>query len=130
MTRDGLRLEQISIALTKVGHDVPGTDRTYQAGMLPHEIAELSLGLLEPREGTKNFSIETIEVVNVTGHDAYKAEATYVDEGGLPKRLQIVGIMSGEFVCELLYAAADLVCFQKYEPAFEEMLAGVRTLPR
>ncbi len=131
LTRDGLRLECISILVTKCGAKLPGTQRVYRADMLPHELAELSLGLIESSEATKNFQIERVELVPIAGRDGFQADAIFVDEGGLPKRLRVVGFAIGQYVCELRYSAAATAYFEKYEPAFQAVVASIRcTAPK
>lgn len=124
LTRDGLRLESISISMTKAGKKIPGTERVYQTQMLPHEIAELSLGLFEGRDDTKNFSIEKIELATVAGKDAYKADAIYIDAQGLPLRLRAYGVVIADYICEFRYVAARPIYFEKYLPVFERIVAS------
>ena len=50
ITRDGLRLETICISVVRAGKEIKNTERRYQPSMQPHEIAELSLSLLEARD--------------------------------------------------------------------------------
>ena len=122
LTKDGLRLEQVVIRAIEVGNEMEGTARVYQAGMLPNEIAELSLGLMEAEEETKNFEVKDIEATTIAGTDGYLAEAAFVDKSGLPKRAMICGAMFGEIVVELSYVAARDVYFEKYLPAYRKML--------
>ena len=96
----------------------------------PHEIAELSLGLIEARDGTKNFKVERIELANLAGHEGYRAEARFFDAQGLPKRLHAYGVMIGEYVCEFRYVGAEKVYFERYLPVFEEIIASLRVARR
>lgn len=130
LTRNGLQLERISVVVTKCGKELTGTARVYRVGMLPNEIAELSLGLIESSEVTRNFKIESVDLVRIAGRDGYQAEAVYVDKTGLPKRLRIVGFGIGNYVCELRYSAADAAYFEKYEPAFDAVVTSVRVAAR
>lgn len=126
LTRDGLRLERITISVTRHGEKAHGTERAYRAGMLPHEIAELSLGILANEEATKNFEIERVEMVSVAGRDGYSAEAVYVDGAGLPMRLRMIGFHAEEHVCELRFVAADAAYFKRYAPVFDAVVASVQ----
>jgi hypothetical protein len=130
MTRDGLRLESITISVTRAGKELAGTDRVYQAKMLPHEAAELSLGLIETREDTKHFSVDKIELATVAGHEGYRADATYVDSQGLPKRLWMYGALITDHLCEFSYTGAESVYFERYLPVFKELVASARVVPR
>lgn len=130
MTRDGLRLESITIAMKRIGKKLPDTERVYRANMMPHEVAELSLGLIEARDDTKNFEIQKIELATIVGRDGYLAHARYTDEGGLPMRLRMYGTVIGKYVCEFGYAAAESVYFEKYEKTFEDLVASARIVPK
>jgi uncharacterized protein YerC len=126
MTRDGLRLEAIVIKLTRVNDKIEGTERVYQANMLPQELADLSFGLIKAQEGVKNASLERVERAVVAGQDGYKADATYVDGSGLPVRLRMYGAVVNGYVCEFSYNAADPVYFSKYEKDFESLVASAK----
>ena len=126
MTRDGLRLERITVALTHLGKKLPDTQRVFHENMLPHELAMFSLGLIEARDDTVNFEIEKIELAAIAGRDAYLAHARYADDGGLPKRLKMYGTIIGDYVCEFAYEAAELVYFDKYDKIFEDLVASAK----
>lgn len=123
LTRDGLLLEQISIRLSRIGKKLPRTKRVYTSGMLAHEIAELSLGVLDAHEDTKNFKIEEIALATLAGLDGYVANARYATPDGLPMRLRLYGAMIGDYVCEIEYAAADDVYYDRYLPVFETLVS-------
>lgn len=127
ITRDGLRLEKISIRMVKMGKKLPGTDRRYQPDMLPHEIAELSLGLIESSDKTSNFQVERIELARVAEHDGYKASALFTDKGGLRKHLYLYGAAIRGHVCEFRYEAAATVYFDKYVDTFEHLVTSARS---
>ena len=124
LTSDGLRLESISISLHRMGKKLPGTERTYRKEMLPAEVAELSLGLLESGGYAKNLRVERIGPVTVAGRDGYRADALFVDGGGLTKRMRLYGTVLGEYVCEMRFEGAETVYYTKHLPAFEVMVAS------
>ena len=126
ITRDGLRLERIDVVVTPMGKKLAGTTRAYRPAMLPHEIAELSLGLIEAAESTKNFEVEDIRLDSVAGYEGYRAEAVFVDQQGLAKRLRLHGAVIGEHVCEFRYVAAQQVYYDRYAPAFDALVASAR----
>lgn len=126
MTREGMQLNTISILVTKVGAKLPGTERTYQKGMLPNEIAELALGLIENLDETKNFDIDKIEYCQFLGRDAFKASASFTDPLGLRKRLLSFGTIVGERVCELRYIASESVYFAQHLDEFMVMVNSAR----
>jgi len=125
MTRDGLGLETIEIYIDKVGKKLEGTERTYRADMLPHEIAELSLNLIESLDETNDFQVNGIELATIAGRDAYRADASFKTEGGLRKRLRMYGARIEDHVCEFQYVAEDEVYYDKYIKVFEDMISSV-----
>ncbi len=126
MTRDGLRLEFIAINVTKAGQKLQGTDRVYRADMLPYEVAELAMGVLEASDITKNFDVERIQKTQALGQPGFKAEATFTDALGLRKRLRSYGTIVGDYVCEFRYIAAESVYFDRYLETFERTVASAR----
>ena len=126
ITRDGLRLERVTLRTHRVGKKIEGTDRVYSAGMMPYEAADLSVGLLKAQPDVKGFEVQEIDATRVAGQEGYQIDARYVDGAGLGKRLRICGAMAGKYVYELVYEAAEAVYFQKYERVFEGIVSSVR----
>ena len=126
ITRDGLRLEKITIRTTRVGKKIEGIDRVYDANMMPHEVADLSIGLMKAKPDMKSFEVEKIDTARMAGQDGYKVDARYIDEGGLCKRLRLYGAVMGKYVCEFLYEAAEPDYFHRYEDAFENTVSSVK----
>lgn len=94
--------------------------------MLPNEIAELTLGLMEAMEGTKNFEVRTIESVKLGGHDGYRASASFTDSLGLRKRLLIHGTSMRGYVCEIEYEAAERLYYDKYLDAYRSAVSSIQ----
>ncbi len=126
ITRDGLRLEKITTRVTRIGEKLEGTDRVYNPGMLPHEAAELTVGLLRTSKGASRFEVEHIDTARIGGQDGYRIDAVYVDESGLRKRMRVYGVILGKYVCELVYDAAEPIYFQKHEAEFQAMVSSAR----
>ncbi|MCH8251341.1 MAG: hypothetical protein IID36_02695 [Planctomycetes bacterium] len=126
ITRDGLQLERIRIRVVRIGKKLGSSRRAYRSDMLPHEIAQLTLGLIEARSETKGFKVHDIELAEVVGRDGYKVDATFRTRRGLRKRLRIYGAAVNGYVCEFHFLAADPVYFEKYAPDFEAMVASAR----
>jgi hypothetical protein len=124
MTRDGLRLERIGIRVRRLGTKLPGTERVYQPGMLPLEVAELTLGLMTNVESAKNFTTDKIELAQVAGCEGFRADATFVDEQGLHLRMRLYGVVMPEAVAELRFVGEASVNYDKYLPVFERMMAS------
>jgi len=125
MTKNGLQLETIEISLRKIGKKLSGTERVFQGSMLPLEIAELSLGLIEASDATKNFKIEEIKLAHIGGQDGYEAVAHYYDTSGLKKRLLIYGMRIDDYICEFTFSAAQEVYYQKYLDVFTKLIDSV-----
>lgn len=127
LTRDGLQLEVIAISSIRVGDKIKNTERRYQAGMLPYEIAELSLAILKTRDDVNDLKIEKIELATVAGREGYGATAGFVDALGLAKKLWLFGAMIDGYVCEFCFIAEESVYFEKYRGAFERLVQSSQT---
>ena len=126
MTRDGLRLEVITLGITRTGKKLPGTKRVYKSDMLPIEVADLSLALLGALEEVKNLQVERIETASVADHHGYRASGRFIHTTGLPMRFLVYGISVEERVCEFGFLAAEEVYYDKYLKDFEDMVASAR----
>lgn len=124
MTCDGLGLDAIGIHVTRMGKKLPDTQRVYRADMLPHELAELTLSLIEARDETNEFHVDNIELSDIAEHDGYRADVVFKDENGLRKRLRIYGAGIEGYLCEFRYEAADEVYFDKYVDIFENLASS------
>ena len=126
ITKDGLRLERITVRTNKVGSELEDTERVYRADMLPQEVAELTLELIDAQEGYENMQVERIDLGDVAGQEAYKAEAAFTDDQGLAKRLSIHGTIISDHVVEFVYEAARNVYFDKYVATYEAMVQSTK----
>jgi hypothetical protein len=126
ITKDGLRLEKITIRIVRLGEKLKETDRIYTSGMMPNDAADLSVGLVKARPDIRNFEVASIDAAQFAGRDGYRVDAMYIDEGGLIRRMRMYGAVLDRHVCELTYEAAEPVYFQKYEGDFQKMVASVR----
>jgi hypothetical protein len=126
ITRDGLRLERITINAIRVGKKLEGTERVYRSGMIPYEAAELTIGRIRNQEQVRNFAVEKIDTASLAGRDAFQVDAAYADEGGLRKRMRVYGAVIGNYFCEIVFEAADLVYFSKYENACQSVVSSAK----
>lgn len=127
ITRDGLRLERISIRFHQTEAQLDGTERRFRKDSLPHELADISLGLLAARREIRNFQVESIRSATIADHAGFSADARLADEEGLPIRLRLTGALIGDYVIEIEYAAAEAVYFERYLAAFDRLVAGIRS---
>lgn len=125
-TRNGLRLQQIRITAQPLDEPLAGSERRYTNSMLPNEVAEFTLGLVEAAPGHANFEVERVEFDEIAGADGYRADATFVDAAGLPKRLRVHGAIIANHVIELWYEAAKAVYYDLDEGVFDRMLETVQ----
>jgi hypothetical protein len=128
ITRDGLRLEKITIDVTKIGKPLAGTERTYREGMTAREMADLAAGILAGRDDMSGFRVERIEPVTIAGAPGFRVLATFTDPAGLRKRLCLCGAMIRGYVCEFKYESAEQTYFDRYLAEFEKMVTSARPL--
>jgi hypothetical protein len=127
-TRDGVPLENITVRATPVGKKLQNSERMYRADMLPQEVAELTMGLLQTEDNLNALKCEQIELVQLAGQDAYKANYTYTDQNGLKKRGCLLGTILDGHVIEVGFDAADEVYYDRYVADFENVVNSIRRM--
>lgn len=128
-SRNGPRLQQISASVVPLEAPLTGTQRRYPAGMLPNEVAELALGLIEASPGHANFETLDIAYDEIAGSDGFAANVQFVDSQGLPKRMRVHGVVILGHVFQFIYEAAAAVYYDMDEPAFDAFVGSVRVAP-
>ena len=126
ITRDGMRLEKITILVTRFGKELPGTKRVYNADMLPHEAADLFIELAKAQNDTHNFEVGKIDLTPVANQDGFRIDAAYVDEQGLHKKIRTYGVVTDTHVCNLVFDAANPTYFKRYEDVFKSIVDSAR----
>jgi hypothetical protein len=105
-------------------------DQEYREALSTIHATSRNRGVISfPTGGSRranDFKVEKIELVSVAGRDGYHATATFLDEQGLSKRLQLYGAMIEGYICEFCYLATEPIYYEKYRPVFDKMMSTVK----
>ena len=106
VTKHGLELDSIHVRRWPRTTEVKGTGRTIEDGMLPLEIAEISLDSRRLDDGVGGLEVVGNTPANVGGRDCYRIDYTFRDALGLPMRTVEYGCAVGTWMYRFEYRAA------------------------
>jgi len=124
-TRHGLELESIHVRRWPRTAEVKGTGRTVEDGMLPAEIAEISLDSRRLDEGVGGLEVIENVPATVDGRDCYKIDYRFRNDPGLPIRTVEYGCVVNQWIYRFEYRAAAQHYFDAGYPGFEQLVASV-----
>jgi hypothetical protein len=122
-TRDGWRLQKITVRELDPGKPLAHTKKTLRAEMAPRDLAEVLVDDVRAA-GTSALSVVETKPATVAGAKGFRAVVAYKDGEGLPRRLVLAGAVVGDRVWQLAYDAPERVYFQKDLPTFDRALAS------
>jgi hypothetical protein len=126
LTRHGLELQSIHIRRWKRTDTVKGTNRSIEDGMLPQEIAELSLDSRRLDDGVGGLRVNENSPVVIDGRDCYRIVYEFRNEPGLLIRTMEYGCAVGPWMYRLEYRAAAQHYYETYLPDFERLRQSAR----
>ncbi len=124
-TRHGLELESIHVRRWPRTLEVKGTGRTIEDGMLPHEIAEVSLDSRRLDEGVGGLEVISNRPATVDGRDCYEIDYRFRNEPGLRIRTVEVGCAVAGWIYRFEYRAAEQHYFDAGREGFDSLVANV-----
>lgn len=130
LTRNGWELQSIHIRRWPRTTIVKGTNRTIEDGMLPQEIADLSLDSRRLDEGVGGLEVLENSPAEIDGRDCYRIVYQYRNDPGLQMKTAEYGCAVGPWIYRFEYKAAGQHYFDEYLADFERLRESVRfTLP-
>jgi hypothetical protein len=126
ITRDGLGLEYIEIGRSGIEEELPNTNRRIEAGMLPMEVAELSIDSARLSQETTNFELAENAPAQIDGRDGYRIGYSHRTGSGLRVRTLRYGCIVGDFHYWIEYRAAAQHYFEAHLEDFERVSRSVR----
>jgi len=121
-TKHGLELDSIHVRRWPRKAEVKGTGRTIQDGMLPAEIAEISLDSRRLDEGVGGLAVIENVPATIDGRDCYRIDYTFRDEPGLPMRTVEYGCAVAQWMYRFEYRAAAQHYFDAGLADFESLV--------
>ena len=130
LTRDGTALQRIVGDTTAVGMPLAlGTSkRVVEAGMSPLELGELALDDLRSASGITELTVLETTPARLADADGFHVLVRFRD-GGLPRRLSMFGVLIGQRLYWLFYAAPERVYFERDVAAFGQVVRSFKIVP-
>ncbi|MBI5068191.1 MAG: hypothetical protein HZB56_08110 [Deltaproteobacteria bacterium] len=127
VTRDGLPLQRIEVAITPVGKPVyRGSKRVVAEGMSPQELGELLADALVSGEALAEARVLENAPATVSGRPGFRLLLAFRDGDGLPRRLAIHGVMASGRLYGIVYGAPERHYFNRDLAAYEEVVRSFR----
>jgi len=123
-TRHGLELDSIHVRRWPRTLEVKGTGRTIEDGMLPAEIAEISLDSRRLDEGVGGLQVLENIPATVDGRECYRIDYRFRNDPGLRIRTVEYGCVVQGWIYRFEYRAAAQHYFEAGRPDFEALVAS------
>jgi hypothetical protein len=125
LTRNGMELQSIHVRRWPRTSVVKGTNRSIEDGMLPQEIAELSLDSRRLDDGVGGLRVlENVPAI-LDGRDCYRTVYKYRNEPGLEMRTLEYGCAIGPWIYRFEYNAAAQHYYDAFLADFERLRQSV-----
>ncbi len=128
VTRDGVRLQHVIVAVINVDDELKYTKKTFKHGMLPLEQAGVILDNMASNPHRAAFKVHSKKPAQVAGHQAFRAEVTFKDDDGLRYRGVLYGFMQNDWFYLARYIAPDRHYFARDEDQFENIVSSIRLM--
>ena len=125
ITRHGLELDSIHIRRWPRTTEVKGTGRTIEDGMLPGEVAEISLDSRRLDDGVGGLEVVSNEPSTVDGRDCYRIDYRFRDDAGLRIRTVENGCTVAQWIYRFEYRAAEQHYFEAGLADYEALVSSV-----
>lgn len=125
-TKHGIELDSIHVRRWPRTMVVKGTGRTIEDGMLPQEIAEISLDSRRLDDGVGGLQLIESVPATVGGRECYRIDYRFRNEPGLRIRTVEYGCAVDQWIYRFEYRAADQHYFEAGEPEFERLVRSVQ----
>ncbi|MDQ5984610.1 MAG: hypothetical protein CSYNP_00305 [Syntrophus sp. SKADARSKE-3] len=126
MTRDGIRLQSISVETFPVEKALKYTKKKLTKDMLPQEAAEVIIDNAKTNPVHSNFEIIENVPMTIAGHQGFKVVYSFRSKDGLRSRSVYCGFIHDGFCYGIVYAAAARYYFDKDFQTYEKVLASFK----
>lgn len=131
MTRDGLVLQQISVAKLNLKNAFKKSEREAKEDMLPLELAELQTAELKSANAeTQTLDVLELRPVKIKDVRAYMLRTRYHNKWGLEITRQTYGFIHQGDYFVIHYEAPALYYFEHYRPDFEKFVDGFKPMEK
>ncbi len=128
VTRDGVLLQNVIVAVINVEDELKYTKKTFKRGMLPLEQAGVILDNMASNPNRLAFKVHSKKPAQVAGHQAFRAEVSFKDEDGLCYRGILYGFMQNDWFYLVRYMAPERHYFARDKDEFETLVKTMRLM--
>lgn len=105
LTRDGVPLQVVQIVRTPPDKELPFTNRRLEKGMLPQEIAEITIDSIRSNRNFSNVQVFDNEVATVGGYPGFKISFSFQTKESLKKQVIYYGVVADKSFYRILLEA-------------------------
>ena len=128
ITKDGILLQNISIARALLDQELKYTKKKFRKGMIPQEVAGVVLDNLQSNPATLNMEIIENVPATIGGHPGFKAIFTFKSKDGLRSKSILYGFLFKDWYYSIRYTAASKHYFDKDLNTFEKVFESFKLL--
>jgi hypothetical protein len=130
MTRDGLLLQTVAVTRTDFDAKISNTDRKIEAGMEPHEAAQILIDALRADLNRHHLEVLDNQPATVGGHPGFRLEITYKTAEGLTLHETIYVALTEDSYVTARYTAPHRYYHERDANVFEQIVASLQIDPR
>ena len=126
VTRDGPSLQLIEAQHFAHDKAFPKTEKISSPGLLPSELAELTLAEIRTAEELNGLEVIENMPATVGGHSGFRLVIKFHNSKGLAYQREIVGFANDNGFFQFVYQAPALHYFVRNKVDFDHVVAGVQ----
>lgn len=128
LSRDGLDLQRIVIEYRPHEKAFEELEKSSSAGMLPSELAELTIAELKAsqEEGLPSLEILDNRPIEIAGHTGYALHLRFKTDAGLRIEVLLQGFVDEHGLYQLLYRAPTLHYFGRDREVYESIAGSMQ----
>jgi hypothetical protein len=107
LSKDGFKLQMISLSQSRTNAELPVTKKRIKEGMLLQEIAEIVIDEATLSQEHKDFKIVSNAPTKIGGFDAFRLEYTFVNDHFVKYRSILYGFVYKKKYYEVQYSATQ-----------------------
>ncbi|HEU4684989.1 MAG TPA: hypothetical protein VFS39_10860 [Nitrospira sp.] len=126
LSRDGFSLQTIRLTKQAAGADFKYTQKKLSTGMLPQEVAELTLDNIRANPEVIDLSVIESAPATVLGAPGFKLRYTYRGKTGLTREVGMYGCLDRDMLVILSLDAPRRYYFEKDWPVLDKVKDSLR----
>jgi hypothetical protein len=129
ITRDGVKLNQITVIRGAPDVELENTKKRFSAEMTPQELGETQTALLKSTPDITDVVIVENRPITIGQSGGFLLKYTFRNNDGLRYEGRAAGFLHGRWIYRLFYEAPTQHYFPLYEPHWETFLESFQIVP-